>query len=122
MYTTPLEGQYKSKIEGVIKIKYRENIKLNICKITYELHYDGSYQYIFEPYYDVLDALPSTMSQGIPGLNLEKRQKLYYRVNKIPSFISELIFGTVSNVVSTIGKVFKKETTFSPNKYKKLFI
>lgn len=27
----------------------------------------------------------------------------------IPSFISELIFGTVSNVVSTIGKVFKKE-------------
>lgn len=27
----------------------------------------------------------------------------------IPSFISELIFGTVSGVVSTIGKVFKKE-------------
>ena len=27
----------------------------------------------------------------------------------IPSFISELIFGTVNNVVSTIGKVFKKE-------------
>ena len=27
----------------------------------------------------------------------------------LPSFISELIFGTVSNVISSIGKVFTKE-------------
>ena len=88
-YITPLEGQYISKIEGVIKIKYRDNLKFNICKITYELFADGNYQYIFEPYYDILDALPSTLSQGIPGLNLDKRKKQYYRVNRIPSFISE---------------------------------
>lgn len=89
MYTTPIQGQYKSKIEGIIKIKYNEFIRLNVCRIKYELFYDGTYQYVFEPYYDILDALPVSLSQGIPGINLEKRQKFYYRVNMIPAFISE---------------------------------
>jgi len=89
VYTTPIDEQYKNKIEGVIKIKYKDDIKFNICRIIYESFYDGSYQYVFEPYYDVLDALPPKISQGIPGLNLEKRQTLYYRVNVVPSFISE---------------------------------
>lgn len=89
VFTTPILEHYKSKIDGVIKVKYKDNIKFNICKISYEEFYDGRYQYIFEPYYDVLDALSPHMSQGIPGLNLDKRKKIYYRVNKIPSFISE---------------------------------
>ena len=89
IYTKPLEEQYKSKIVGTIKIKYKENIKFNVCKITYEEFYDGNYQYTFEPYYDVLDALPPKISQGIPGLNLDKRKSVYYRVNKVTSFISE---------------------------------
>lgn len=109
-YTTPLKGEYKTKIEGVIKIKYKDTVKLNICKITYELHYDGNYQYIFEPYYDILDALPSDLSQGIPGINLDKRKKLYYRVNRVPSFISERTMNEErENLNEELDKVCMKE-------------
>ena len=113
VFTTPLEGQYLSKIEGVIRVKYRDNIKFNVCKITYELHDDNNYQYIFEPYYDVLDALPSSMSQGIPGINLEKRKKAYYRVNCIPSFISERTMDLDrENIAEELKKVGM--TTYNP--------
>lgn len=87
-YTTPLNGLYKSKIEGVIKIKHKD-ITFNVCRIAYETFDDGQYQYVFEPYYSILDALPSSFSQGIPGIDLSKRNKVYYRVNMTPSFISE---------------------------------
>lgn len=106
----PLDGEYTFKIDGVIKIKYRNEIKLNICKITYEEYKDGQYQYIFEPYYDVLDALPSHLSQGIPGLNLEKRKKFYYRVNRIPSFIAERTMREDrENLKDELDKVCMKE-------------
>ena len=110
IHTTPLEGQYKSKVEGVIKIKYRDDIKFNICKITYELYENDNFQYIFEPYYDILDALPKSMSQGIPGINLNKRKKVYYRVNKVPSFISERTM-TIDgeNLQEELEKVCMKE-------------
>lgn len=87
-YTTPIEGNYKSKIEGVIKIKHKD-VTLNVCRIAYETFESGDYQYVFEPYYSVLDALPSSICEGIPGIDLEKRKKYYYRVNMVPSFISE---------------------------------
>lgn len=88
-YTTPLQEEAKLKIEGVIKAKYRDDIKFSVCKITYEEYDNNEFQYSFEPYYDILDALPTSISQGIPGINLAKRKKVYYRVNKVPSFISE---------------------------------
>lgn len=110
VYTTPLEGQYTSKIEGVIKVKYRDDIKFNICKITYELYDDNQYQYIFEPFYDVLDALPQKMSQGIPGIDLEKRKQFYYRVNKTPSFIKERTMGEDrENLKEELDKVCMSE-------------
>ena len=87
-YTTPIEGNYKAKIEGVIKIKHKD-VTLNVCRIAYETFESGDYQYVFEPYYSVLDALPSSICEGIPGIDLEKRKKYYYRVNMVPSFISE---------------------------------
>lgn len=88
-YTTPLQEEPKLKIEGVIKAKYVDDVKFSICKITYEEYDNDEFQYSFEPYYDILDALPTSISQGIPGINLNKRKKVYYRVNKVPSFISE---------------------------------
>lgn len=91
-YTVPLTSKSKLNIEGIIKLVYKQDIKFNICKITYEVHENG-YQYIFEPYYDIIDALPSNIYQGIPGLNLDKRKERYYRVNIIPVFISERAIG-----------------------------
>lgn len=109
-YITPLEGNYISKIEGIIKVKYKDEVKFNVCKITYELYEGGNYQYIFEPYYDVLDALKASIFQGIPGLNLEKRKKFYYRVNYTPSFISERTMGEDrENIEEELEKVCMKE-------------
>ena len=85
----PLTGDVKYRIEGLIKVKYKENIKFNVCKVTYESYEGDNYQYVFEPYYDVIDGLPSNVFQGIPGLNLDKRKERYYRINIVPVFISE---------------------------------
>ena len=110
IHITPLQDGYKSKIEGVIRVKYRDNIKFNICKITYELHEDNQYQYVFEPYYDVIDALSTSLSQGIPGLNLDKREKYYYRVNRVPAFIKERTMGEDrEDLEEELEKVYMKE-------------
>ena len=46
------------------------------------------FQYIFTPYYDIIDAL---IDLGIPGINLSLRKKEYYRVNIKTTFISERV-------------------------------
>jgi len=110
VHTTPLSEGYISKIESVIRIKYRDNIKFNICKLTYELYENGQYQYIYEPFYDVLDALPSSLSEGIPGINLDKRNKVYYRVNRVPSFIKERTMPEErDDIKEELDKLYMKE-------------
>lgn len=66
-----------------------KNLYLKIAKISYELFEDESYQYIIEPYYDVLDSLENVT---IPGIDIELRKSKYYRVNMIPIFVSDRTF------------------------------
>lgn len=73
-------------VEGYITYTYKDNIFFVIAKLTYELYANESYQYIFEPYYDILDAFPNL---DIPGIDLTLREKQYYRSNMTPIFISE---------------------------------
>jgi hypothetical protein len=61
----------------------------HIAKIDYLLREDDSYTYTFTPNYSVIDLLPSTLFQGIPGLDLDLRKTQYVRENVIPVFISE---------------------------------
>lgn len=70
-------------------ITYREKgIDFMIAKLTYELFENESYQYTFEPFYDVIDAFDGL---DIPGNDLELREKHYYRTNMTPVFISERV-------------------------------
>lgn len=80
-----------TKTIGLICIKDKLNIEYVVSKIEYITNKDGSFKYIFTPYYDVIDLLDSSIFQGIPGLNLDLRKEIYVRENIIPTFISERV-------------------------------
>lgn len=73
--------------EGFVTYQWK-NIFFKVAKLSFELFRDESFQYIFEPYYDVIDAFEGL---EIPGIDLTLRQIKYYRVNMTPVFISERI-------------------------------
>ena len=75
---------------GYITLPIGKSLFFKISKLTYELYEDESYQYIFEPYYDVIDGLG--IKAYIPGINLELRKEKFYRVNLTPIFISDRTF------------------------------
>lgn len=89
-FNTPIRGvPLSSKTEGEICLVFSSSILFKVAKITYEVFIDGSFQYSIEPYYDVIDGLPVSIFQGIPGIDLDKRLPLYYRVNMTPVYVSE---------------------------------
>lgn len=63
--------------------------QIKICKILYFDDNMGSYMYIFEPIYDVLDSLKDTTFRGIQGIDLSLRKEKYIRKNLQPVFIFE---------------------------------
>ncbi len=85
---TGLEKIYS--VSGYISYPLSESVYFKLAKLTYEKFEDESYQYVFEPFYDVLDGLPEEIS--IPGIDFSFKRKKYYRVNFIPVFISDRTF------------------------------
>lgn len=71
--------------EGYITYKYNDKLYFKVAKLTFERFEDESFQYTYEPYYDVLDCL----NIDIPGIDLTLKKEKYYRVNMTPVFISE---------------------------------
>ena len=63
---------------GVICLE-NNGIEYLICKIDYHYFDDDNFSYIFTPYYEVIDLLDSKLFQGIPGINLDLREKQYER-------------------------------------------
>ena len=76
---------------ATICLKGQNNFIYKICKITYRLFEDESFEYVFEPNYFLIDLLDSKYFQGIPGLNLDLKKQEYIRKNIIPTFISERV-------------------------------
>ena len=76
---------------GTICVKGPYNLVFAICDIEYILNEDDSYRYVFKPNYNIIELLDSKYFQGIPGLNLELKEKEYIRDNMIPTFISERV-------------------------------
>ncbi len=77
------------KTEGMICVRDAYDFEYALAKIEYTEREDSSYFYEFTPNYAVMDLLPSSIFQGIPGLNLDLRKKHYVRENMVPVFISE---------------------------------
>ena len=67
------------------------NIVYAVCDINYHLNEDGSFKYVFIPNYSIIELLSNDYFQGIPGLNLDLKEKQYIRENKNPTFISERV-------------------------------
>lgn len=88
-YTIPLEGTPLYRTEGIIKVVTEFGHFVSVGRITRETFEDEEFQYIFQPYWEVIDRLPTSTFQGIPGINMERRQEKYYRVNYEPVFITE---------------------------------
>lgn len=75
---------------GIICYKNELGIEFRVCNIDYFLYEDESFKYLFTPNYDVIDLLRSdNRFQGIPGLDLDLKEKVYERNNINPTFISE---------------------------------
>ncbi len=75
--------------QGVISLKDALGFDYRIALITYVEREDETYAYRFQPDYSVMDLLPTSLFQGIPGLDLSKRKRVYVRENMTPVFISE---------------------------------
>jgi hypothetical protein len=74
---------------GLICLRDDLDIEYKISKITYTERIDGTFVYVFEPYYTVIDLLTPPVFQGIPGIDLDLRKPEYVRENIVPVFISE---------------------------------
>lgn len=83
-----MKNEYVSN--GIICLEDK-NIEYYLCKIEYHLNKDDSFKYVFTPNYDVIDLLPLSIFDSIPGLDLSLRKKTYIRENRVPVFISERV-------------------------------
>ena len=87
--TTPLTGTPSYVSSGIIKAVMKNGEKASVAQIDYQEFDEENFQYVFSPYWEIVDGLPASVFQGIPGIDMELRLKNYYRVNYIPTFISE---------------------------------
>lgn len=86
---TPLAGTPSYVNSGIIKATMKTGDKISVGQIDYQEFDEENFQYVISPYWDIIDGLPSSIFQGIPGINMDLRLKHYYRANYIPTFIAE---------------------------------
>jgi len=79
----------KHSVKGTIYFEDKYHIQYYICSIEQIYYEDDSFEYIFKPYYNIIDMITSKDFQGIPGINLSLNKNTYKRVNKTPTFIYE---------------------------------
>ena len=88
-YTLPLQGKPYYRNSGIIYALDRIGSKYAVSRVDFERYDDQNFQYIFSPEWSVIDTLPPSIFQGIPGLDL--RLERYYRVNvRLTLFPNEL--------------------------------
>ena len=81
--TTPLAGSPSYINSGIIKAVMRSGEKISIAQIDYQEFDEENFQYVISPYWEIIDGLPASIFQGIPGIDMDLRLERYYRVNYI---------------------------------------
>lgn len=71
-----------------ITYQYNKDLFFKLAKLTFERFDDESFQYIFKPYYDIIDSFDDI---DIPGIDLSIQREEYYRVNLTPVFITKRV-------------------------------
>ena len=87
--TTPLTGTPSYVNSGIIKTVMKSGEKISVAQIDYQEFDEENFQYVIIPYWDIIDGLPASVFQGLPGIDMDLRLDRYYRVNYIPVFITE---------------------------------
>lgn len=87
--TTPLTGTPSYINSGIIKAVMKSGEKISVAQIDYQEFDEENFQYVICPYWEIIDGLPASVFQGIPGIDMNLRLDRYYRVNYIPTFIAE---------------------------------
>lgn len=87
--TTPLAGIPSYVNSGIIKAVMKSGEKISIAQIDYQEFDEENFQYVISPYWEIIDGLPASVFQGIPGIDMDLRLERYYRVNYVPTFITE---------------------------------
>ena len=87
--TTPLAGTPSYISLGIIKAVMKSGEKVSVAQIDYQEFDEENFQYVISPYWEIIDGLPASVFQGIPGIDMDLRLQHYYRVNYIPTFIAE---------------------------------
>lgn len=87
--TTPLAGTPSYVNSGIIKAVMKSGEKISVAQIDYQEFDEENFQYVIRPYWEIIDGLPASVFQGIPGIDMDLRLERYYRVNYIPTFIAE---------------------------------
>ena len=87
--TTPLAGTPSYVNSGIIKAVMKSGEKISVAQIDYQEFDEENFQYVITPYWEIIDRLPASVFQGIPGIDMDLRLERYYRVNYIPTFIAE---------------------------------
>ena len=87
--TTPLAGTPSYVNSGIIKAVMKNCEKISVAQIDYQEFDEENFQYVISPYWEIVDGLPASVFQGIPGIDMDLRLEAYYRVNYIPTFIAE---------------------------------
>lgn len=88
-YTTPIEGIPYFRSVGIVKAVDKNKNRYNVAEVAYERYDDQNFQYVFSPYWKLIEFLPREVFDGIPGIDMDVRKEHYYRVNITPSFISK---------------------------------
>lgn len=88
-YTTPIEDIPAYRNSGIIKAVTKDGEKIQVGRITYESFDNEEFQYIITPFWEIVDTLPASIFQGIPGIDMSLRLEHYYRVNYVPVFMTE---------------------------------
>ena len=88
-YITPIEGIPYFRSVGIIKAVDKNKNRYNVGEVSFERYDDQNFQYVFSPYWKLIEFLPKEVFDGIPGINMDVRKEHYYRVNMTPSFISK---------------------------------
>ncbi|MBR6683614.1 MAG: hypothetical protein IKL38_04665, partial [Firmicutes bacterium] len=80
-YTNPLSGKPYYRNSGIIYAVDRSGDKYAVSRVDFERFDEQNFQYIFSPEWSIIDILPTSIFQGIPGLDMSLRLEHYYRVN-----------------------------------------
>ena len=89
---------------GFICLEDDYKLVYKIAKIEYEEWEDGAFVYRFYPFYNVIDMLPDSLFQGIPGLDLSLKQAVYERKN-ISAVKPQLSFERLQKGLEAVQKV-----------------